>query len=60
MALAFPQSGVREDAALAAETTLLEEIEGIVRATARVDALERRLLRLEREPFDRLRRLARR
>ena len=60
VALAFPQSGVREDAALAAETTLLEEIEGIVRATARVDALERRLLRLEREPFDRLRRLARR
>ena len=59
-ALAFRRPGVREDAALAAETALLEEIDGIVRATARVDALERRLPRLEREPFDRLRRLARR
>jgi Glycosyl transferase family 2 len=55
--LAFPRAGVDEDAAYAAEASVLVEIDGIVRAEQRIDALEERLAALERTP---LRRLARR
>jgi hypothetical protein len=55
--LAFPRPGVDEDAAYAAEASVLVEIDGIVRAEQRIDALEERLAALERTP---LRRLARR
>jgi hypothetical protein len=55
--LAFPRAGVEEDAAYAAEASVLVEIDGIVRAEQRIDALEERLAALERTP---LRRLARR
>ncbi|HET7515081.1 MAG TPA: glycosyltransferase family 2 protein [Gaiella sp.] len=56
--LAFPCADVHEGAALAAEIAPLEEIDGIVRASDRVDALEKRLLRLEQGPFGPRRRLA--
>jgi hypothetical protein len=56
--LAFPCADVHEGAALAAEIAPLEAIDGIVRASGRVDALEKRLLRLERGPFGPRRRLA--
>jgi hypothetical protein len=56
--LAFPRPDVREEAALAVEIAPLEEIDGLVRASARVGALENRLSRLEQGPFGRLRRLA--
>ncbi|HXF98353.1 MAG TPA: glycosyltransferase family 2 protein [Gaiellaceae bacterium] len=63
--LSFPRPDYREDAAYAAEASVLVEIDGIVRAERRVDALERRLARLEaaglrRAVARRLRRLARR
>ena len=58
--LAFPRPNPRDDAAFAAETSSLAEIEGIVRAAERVDALEARLERFERGPYERLRRLAQR
>lgn len=48
----------RDDAALAAEIAPLAEIDGVVRAAERVQALETRLARLEREPLGRLNRLA--
>jgi hypothetical protein len=54
----FPRPDVHEDAALAAEIAPLEEIDGIVRASDRVDALEKRLSRLEQGPFGPRRRLA--
>ena len=55
--LAFPRPSAAEDAAYAAEATVLVEIDGVVRAEQRVQALERRLEALEQGP---LRRLARR
>ena len=57
--LSFPASEVGDDADYAGESSILVGIDGIVRAEARVDALESRLEALEREPFARLRRLAR-
>jgi Glycosyl transferase family 2 len=57
--IAFPHPTPRDDAALAAETAPLAEIDGVVRAAARVQALEARLQCLEREPLGRLHRLAR-
>jgi hypothetical protein len=57
--LRFPRPRVTDDAELADEIAPLEEIDGIVRATMRVDALERRLARLERRTLRRLRRLTR-
>jgi hypothetical protein len=57
-ALAFPRPDASEDAAFAGEASVLVEIDGIVRAEARADALERRLVALERGPISRLRRLA--
>jgi hypothetical protein len=55
--LAFPRPSAADDAAYAAEASVLVEIDGIVRAEQRVRALERRLELLERGP---LRTLARR
>jgi Glycosyl transferase family 2 len=52
--LAFPRPGVCDDAAYAGEASMLEEIDGIVRAEGRVDALERRLAALERRQLRRL------
>jgi len=46
--LSFPPPDVDEDAAFAAEASVLIEIDGIVRAGQRVDAFERRLAQLER------------
>ncbi len=58
--LTFPHPTPAEDGALAAETASLAEIDGIVRAERRAEALEERLARLEQEPLARLHRLARR
>jgi Glycosyl transferase family 2 len=58
--LTFLARDVTADAELAAEIAPLEEIEGIVRAAARVAALENRLARIEQGPLGWLRRLARR
>ena len=58
--LVFAQPTVDADARLADETAPLAEIDGVVRAAERVDALEERIGRLEREPLGRLHRLARR
>jgi hypothetical protein len=55
--LTFLRPGVKEDAAYAGEASVLVEIDGVVRAERRIDALEERLAALERTP---LRRLARR
>ena len=52
-ALTFPRPEVSDDAAYAAEASVLVEIEGIVRAERRVDALEGRLAALERRPLAR-------
>jgi hypothetical protein len=52
--LSFPRPDVREDAAYAGEASVLVEIDGIVRAARRVDALEGRLAALERGPLARL------
>jgi hypothetical protein len=52
--LEFPREDVREDALYAAEASVLVEIDGIVRAEQRVDALEARLGALERSPLRRL------
>jgi hypothetical protein len=54
--LSFPRPDVREDAAYAGESSVLVDIDGIVRAETRVDALEHRLASLERGPLGRLRR----
>jgi hypothetical protein len=56
----FRRPPVAEDAAFAGEASVLAEIDGIVRAEARADALERRLAALEQGPASLLRRLARR
>jgi Glycosyl transferase family 2 len=58
--LAFPRPGTADDAAYAAEASVLVEIDGIVRAEQRVSALETRLETLERGPLRVARRLARR
>jgi Glycosyl transferase family 2 len=58
--LAFPRPSAEEDAAYAAEASVLVEIDGIVRAEQRVRALERRLDALERRSLRAVRRLARR
>lgn len=58
--LAFPRPSAADDAAYAAEASVLVEIDGIVRAEQRVHALERRLDALERGSLDAARRLARR
>ena len=52
-ALSFARPDVRDDAAFAAEASVLVEIEGIVRAEGRVEALEDRLATLERNPLAR-------
>ena len=49
--LAFPRPSAAEDAAYAAEASVLVEIDGIVRAEQRVRALERRLDALEQGPL---------
>jgi hypothetical protein len=54
--LSFPRPDVREEAAYAGEASVLADIDGIVRAESRVDALERRLASLEQGPLGRLRR----
>ena len=56
--LSFAQPGPREDAVYAGEATVLDQIDGIVRAEERVQALEHRLGALERGPLSRLRGLA--
>jgi Glycosyl transferase family 2 len=48
--LVFPRPSAGDDAAYAAEASVLVEIDGIVRAGERVQALERRLAALERVP----------
>jgi hypothetical protein len=58
--LAFPRPAAADDAAYAAEASVLVEIDGIVRAEQRVRALERRLDALEPGPRRVARRLARR
>lgn len=52
--LQFPTPDVREDAMYAGEASVLVEIDGIVRAEQRVEAMERRLAALEHEPLHRL------
>jgi hypothetical protein len=52
--LAFPRPGVRDDAAFAAEASVLVDIDGIVRAERRIDRLEARLASLERGPLARV------
>ena len=52
-ALSFPRPDVLEDAAYAAEASVLVEIDGFVRAESRVDALEERLAALESRPLAR-------
>jgi Glycosyl transferase family 2 len=56
-ALTFGRPDVLEDATLAAETAVLADIDGVVRAEERVDAFERRLAAIEQGPLSRLRRL---
>jgi hypothetical protein len=53
-ALSFPKPDVREDALYAAEASGLVEIDGVVRAQNRVEALEERLVSFERGPLARL------
>ena len=55
----FPRPGIGEDALYAGEASVLAEIDGVIRAEKRIDALENRLASLERRPLSRLRRLAR-
>jgi hypothetical protein len=58
--LGFPRPSAADDAAYAAEASVLVEIDGIVRAEQRVRALEGRLNALERGPLRVAHRLARR
>ena len=58
--LAFPRPSAEDNAAYAAEASVLAEIDGIVRAEERVRALEGRLAALEQGPIRAVRRLARR
>jgi hypothetical protein len=53
--LSFARPRPLEDAIYAGEATALDQIDGIVRAEERVDALEDRLASLERGPLRRLR-----
>ena len=55
-ALSFSRPDVREDAEYASEASVLVEIDGIVRAERRVEAIEKRLAALERRPLLRLHR----
>jgi hypothetical protein len=57
--LAVPRPGVADDAAYAAEASVLVEIDGIVRAEERVRALESRLGAVERGPLGAARRMVR-
>jgi Glycosyl transferase family 2 len=50
----FPRPGVGDEGMYAGEASVLVEIDGVVRATERVEALERRLAALERRPLRRL------
>lgn len=52
--LPFRRPGVREDAIYAGEASVLVEIDGIVRAERRIEALEERLAALERAPLSRI------
>ena len=52
--LAFARPALGEDAIYADEASVLAEIDGVVRAEQRVEALEERLATLEREPLSRL------
>jgi Glycosyl transferase family 2 len=54
--LSFPHPDVREDGLYAGEASVLVEIDGVVRAEKRVDALEERLAALEQGPLSRVRR----
>jgi hypothetical protein len=54
--LSFARPDLREDAVYAGESSVLVEIDGVVRAEKRVDALEERLASIERGPLRRLRR----
>jgi Glycosyl transferase family 2 len=54
-AVLFPRPDAREDAAYASEASVLVEIEGIVRAERRVEALEKRIAALEAGPLARFR-----
>ena len=56
--LTFPQPEPGDDASFAGEASVLAEVDGIVRAEQRVEALEHRLASLERGPLSRLRGLA--
>jgi hypothetical protein len=57
--VSFPQPGVVDDAVYASEASVLADIDGVVRAERRVDALEERLASLERGALSRLRDLVR-
>jgi Glycosyl transferase family 2 len=52
--LSFPRPSVQEDAAYAGESSVLVEVDAIVRAEERVRAVESRLETLERRPLHRL------
>jgi Glycosyl transferase family 2 len=52
--LSFPPPAVVDDAAYASEASILSEIDSIVRAEGRIDALEARIAALERRPLHRL------
>jgi len=58
--LRFPRPAAADDAAYASEASVLTEVDGIVRAEQRVDALEHRLVGLERGYAARLRAAGRR
>jgi hypothetical protein len=58
--LRFARPGIDEDAVFAGEASVLHEIDAVVRAERRADALEERLVRLERGSAARLRPLGRR
>ena len=58
--LRFPQPGVLDDAAYASEASVLADVDGVVRAERRVEALEERVGGLERGSRSRLRAAARR
>jgi hypothetical protein len=53
--LVFPPPSATDDAVYAGEAAALVDIDGVVRAEGRVDALEERLAALERGPLGRLR-----
>jgi hypothetical protein len=57
--LSFPRPAVGDDAVYASEASVLVDIDGVVRAERRVDALEERLTSLERGALARLRGLVR-